>query len=500
MVAKSIFKSIFKGASRGFAGGEGTGPDQTNLLAYWPNSPIVDGKLIARAPVASHSIQQVKGSGFAGIGSGTITGLLTTDDLTSSGPDTPTCTVDGTVIFGADCWDIFWHRDGVLIDYFPGINVGGTFEIGAKGVGNVLYLTDTTITERLDGTGTNYANERGFTVADGTQYLDETGETAIGAGWRIPALLDGSGCAAWLYTQGEMMSLGTSDDKIRLVWQTDTHATVLATTQNDLSAAVADLNTWRPNALIITGDIGGNALENTRAAWSVLNTAHRPKIVAIGNHDEEELTFGAGNPNTEAIEGVAFWNQPAPFNHAHVITSGDNSFSALCLALDSNIYDDDPSEVLISPYHSPGDRCGSSVEYPDNSWWRMFNTDTLTWVGSQLEAHPECAAILVVLHYPPTGVTMTNYSALVDIIQADGRPCIGFAGHVHENATTYSAQSTDTILSIPFYKAPAALDSHCWTRVTLSMSGGNISVDEMLVRNFTNPAAWTINAPFALEE
>ena len=197
-IAKSIFKSLFKGYSRGFAGGETTGPDQTNLLVYWPNSPIVDGKLIARAPSSSHTIQQVKGSGFAGIGSGTIAGILTTDDLTSSGPNNPTCTVDGTVTFGADFWDFYWHRDGVLMGYYPGINVGGTFEIGAKGVGNVLYLTDTTITECLDGTGTNYANEAGFTVGDGvTTYLDASGFTPVGVGWRIPALLDGTGSAAW---------------------------------------------------------------------------------------------------------------------------------------------------------------------------------------------------------------------------------------------------------------------------------------------------------------
>ena len=190
-VSKSIFKSIFKGYSRGFAGGDGNGPDQTNLLA-WYRTTITDGKLQAVLPRTSHVTQQVKSSGFFGAGSATVTGLLTTDTITATG-DAPTCSVNGTLTFpGPDCWDIFWHRDGVLVDYFPGINVGGTFEIGAKGVGNVLYLTDTTITERLDGTGTNYANERGFTVADGSQYLESTGDTAIGAGWRIPAITDGS--------------------------------------------------------------------------------------------------------------------------------------------------------------------------------------------------------------------------------------------------------------------------------------------------------------------
>ena len=179
-IAKSIFKSIFKGYGRGFAGGETTGPDQANLLA-WYRTTIADGKLIAYAPPSSHTTQQVKSSGFAGIGSGTLTGLLTTDDLTSSGPDTPTCTVDGTVIFGADCWDIFWHRDGVLMGYYPGINVGQTTELDASN--NDHHLTNlitTVITERLDGTGTNYHNLAGrvhvdtplqYILGDGTGYL-----------------------------------------------------------------------------------------------------------------------------------------------------------------------------------------------------------------------------------------------------------------------------------------------------------------------------------------
>jgi len=200
------------------AGGDaGLYPDTENLLA-WYRTDIVDGKLKAWLPPGtSHTTQQVKGSGFAGIGSGALTGLLTTDTLTSSGPNTPTCTVDGTVTFGADCWDFFWHRDGVLMGYYPGINVGGTFEIDASGNGHTLYLTDTTITERLDGTGTNYANERGFTVADGTQYLEQTFITAIGVGWMIPALTDGSGCAAYLDIDNISYQLRLVDSNINIV-------------------------------------------------------------------------------------------------------------------------------------------------------------------------------------------------------------------------------------------------------------------------------------------
>jgi len=35
-------------------------------------------------------------------------------------------------------------------------------------------------------------------VADGSQYLDIYLQDVIGVGWRIPALTDGSGCAAYV--------------------------------------------------------------------------------------------------------------------------------------------------------------------------------------------------------------------------------------------------------------------------------------------------------------
>ena len=186
-VAKSIFKSIFKGYSRGFAGGGTTGPDQTNLLAYWPLGSIVDGKLIARAPVSSHTTQQVKSSGFSGAGSATVTGLLTTDTITASG-DAPTCSVVGTLTFpGPDCWDIDVHRDGVLWASWKGINVGKDVELDASGNGHHLIgIVGTTITERTDGSGTNYANEVGFTVADGlTHYGNSDFTNLLPAGTRF---------------------------------------------------------------------------------------------------------------------------------------------------------------------------------------------------------------------------------------------------------------------------------------------------------------------------
>jgi len=190
-VTKSIFKSIFKSYSRGFAGGETTGPDQTNLLAYY-RTTISDGKLQAVLPRASHTTPQVKGSGFAGAGSATVTGLLTTDTITASGPSDPTCTVDGTLTFpGPDCWDIFVHRAGVLWAYWPGMNAGQTTELDASpGTGyHLTGLVGTTITERLDGSGTNYANEAGFTVADGENYFYDFYRTSfVPSGTILPSV------------------------------------------------------------------------------------------------------------------------------------------------------------------------------------------------------------------------------------------------------------------------------------------------------------------------
>ena len=170
-------------------------PFQEDLIAYYRGN-IQGTNLVCSYPISYSTTPQVKGSAFTGAGTGACTGLLTSDTITSSGT-APTCTVDGTLTISADCWDIEVHRAGVLCASWKGINVGGAFELDASGLGHHLYLTTTTIVEAMDGTGTNWANERGFTVADGSQYLDDAGETAIGAGWRVPVLVDGSGCAAW---------------------------------------------------------------------------------------------------------------------------------------------------------------------------------------------------------------------------------------------------------------------------------------------------------------
>jgi len=174
--------------SLGLIGGRpGIKPDPRNLLAYY-RTTVTDGKLIAALPRANHAVQQVKSSGFLGAGSSPCPGLLITDTITASGPSDPTCSVDGTLTFpGPDCWDIDVFRAGVLWASWKGINVGKDAELDASGNGHHLIgLVGTTITERVDGSGTMWANEAGFTVADGlTHYGDINGLFLIPAGFRF---------------------------------------------------------------------------------------------------------------------------------------------------------------------------------------------------------------------------------------------------------------------------------------------------------------------------
>jgi hypothetical protein len=201
-----------------YAGGQAIVPDENGILRRTPAGyPAVEGGRFAIAAADTIHVEtiggvsvlrssipanqnpdvlQVAGSVLSGAGTGAVTGLLTTDTITSSGTP-PTCTVDGTLTISADCWDIEVHRGGVLWAYWPGINVGGSFELDASGLGHHLYLTTTTIVEAMDGTGTNWANERGFTVADGSQCYTESIYETIPAGEIIPSLIDGSGAASF---------------------------------------------------------------------------------------------------------------------------------------------------------------------------------------------------------------------------------------------------------------------------------------------------------------
>jgi len=168
--------------------------DPRNLLAFWPRGSIVDGKLQAKYPNASHVTQQVKGRGFAGAGSAPCLGLTTAHTFTADGPSDPTCTVNGTLTFpGADCWNVRAYLDGVLWAFWPGINVGQATELDASGNGHHLTgLVGTAITERLDGSGTNYANEAGFDLGENLIVNSRCVGVGIGTlptGWSVKNLV-----------------------------------------------------------------------------------------------------------------------------------------------------------------------------------------------------------------------------------------------------------------------------------------------------------------------
>ena len=166
-ISKAISKAIGKPVAIGNRVGSITPqPDLTDLLA-WYKTTIADGKYVAFKPESNHTTQQVKSSGFAGEGSATVTGLTTAHTFTATG-DLPTCTVNGTLTLpGPDCCDVRAFLDGDLWAYWPGINIGQNMEADRSGNNHHLVgLVGAVITERTDGTGTNYRNETGKIAVD----------------------------------------------------------------------------------------------------------------------------------------------------------------------------------------------------------------------------------------------------------------------------------------------------------------------------------------------
>jgi hypothetical protein len=295
----------------------------------------------------------------------------------------------------------------------------------------------------------------------------------------------------------DQQPLGIVDGSIRFVWATDAHTNTAIPGAN-IRKAIDDCNTWRPQGLVLTGDISDNSGAGALACWYTVRTTQRPALWPIGNHDEEELTLGAGHPDTAVIAADNGWRQPAPFWRATHWESGDGTWRALVLVLDSNFYDDDPDAAPPGncPNHVPGDRIGYSAGEPGGGYWHQLTVAQAAWVAQQLAADQASDAVLVFVHYPP--VSITDPTRLADVLQADGRPCVGFCGHVHQDATSYLLTSTDTLWTATFYKCPAMQESLSWTRVTLGWDGSAITVDEMLVKNYTDPGGWTINAPFTV--
>jgi 3',5'-cyclic AMP phosphodiesterase CpdA len=291
----------------------------------------------------------------------------------------------------------------------------------------------------------------------------------------------------------------TVDDKIRLLWLTDPHVTANGgAAETSLRLAIRDCNDWRPDAMIQTGDLSFNNSAYLYRAMYDLMACRRPVLHVVGNHDEVEAT--PGTTNAGDMELWNGFNQAAPFCKATAIASGDSSWKLLVLALDDNFYDDDPDDPPPGnePNHEPGDRLGHNGAWPSGGYWRQLTPAQLAWVAAALAENGDCDAVLIATHYPPSGVTLSDYADLADLLQADGRPAIGMCGHVHFDGTSYTLDSTDTLYTLTFYKCPAMLESGSWTRVTLSVSGGAIVVEEMEIQNYVDPGGWVINIPFTL--
>lgn len=290
-----------------------------------------------------------------------------------------------------------------------------------------------------------------------------------------------------------------ADPTIRFVWSTDSH---IVNSEDDRDAAlrkaVADCNKWRPNAFIHTGDIGDNNSDRVLRGIYVLQNCQRPVYTCIGNHDEHEPS-SAGSPDTDSISG---WNGfgEQPFYHSKVMTAGDGSWSALCLFLDCNYYDDDPSQTIAdSSNHSPGDRIGYHTSSPSGGYYRRFGPTQLQWIEDTLSADTTSDIVLVFCHYPPVGQTCTDYAILVDKLQADGRPSIGFCGHSHPSGQPVTISSTDSLLDLIMHKAPAMQESFGWVRVVLGFVAPNIDIQEMAVQNYLELDGWSLDPPFEKE-
>jgi hypothetical protein len=293
-----------------------------------------------------------------------------------------------------------------------------------------------------------------------------------------------------------------TDDKIRFIWSTDEHIPANMTDGNvaAMIAAVDDCNTWLPNAYISTGDVGNSANLHVQRAMSLLWRLQRPLYICPGNHD---LVEGAnlGNPDIAALASETEFNRPAPFYYSTQLVSGDGTVKARCLFLDCNYYADDPDGGLPgnNPYHSPGDPAGTVTgdAAVSGGYHVMLPQHQLDWIAATLAADVTSQFVLVFIHYTPlVAHHVVNYPALCDVLWTDGRPAMGFCGHIHADAIDHPQTTTDTLHTFHFYQLCAMLDSHCWCRVTLGWSGSAITIDGMEIHNFTQPGALTINAPF----
>lgn len=285
---------------------------------------------------------------------------------------------------------------------------------------------------------------------------------------------------------------------LRFAWITDSHCYVgdgsrVANVQT--ACDYADANSF--DYIVHTGDMGNDSAANTQLAMDVMNAATTPLLWCNGNHSEIEDPVGT--PSTAAYEVAALWNQSAPFYHTTQIT-GSGGEKARVLSLDCNIYDDSPLGDLDSPDHTPGDRIGYHSSNPPGGYYRQFGATQLTWVETTLSGDSTSDYIIVLTHFPPQGVTQTDYASLADKLQADGRPVVILCGHNHPKATSYTLTTTDELDTYTMYKCPGMQESGSFTDLQITWNGTAPTVAQATVRNYYHPAtSWTFEAPFDLE-
>lgn len=297
-----------------------------------------------------------------------------------------------------------------------------------------------------------------------------------------------------------------ADDKIRFIWSTDEHIINNLTSANAvaLGKAVDDCNEWLPNAYISTGDSANTQLYELQRYMSQIWRLRRPFLFCPGNHDLSEYNTNGtggqlGSPNLDKISEESAWNLPFPWWRSLQLSSGDGTIKARCIFVNTNYYDDDPNGIKISAYHDPDVPLGISTDSPPGGYYVRIPQAHLDWIAAELAADTDSQMALIFTHYTPLpSLQVTNFKALAGVLQVDGRPTIGFSGHLHISADNYPLTTTDGLRTYPFYQLPAMVDSLCWCRVTLGWDGTDIDIDGMVVHNFNQPGALTINLPFTL--
>jgi len=258
---------------------------------------------------------------------------------------------------------------------------------------------------------------------------------------------------------------------------------------------IADCRLWKPNAMLLTGDIGGSVSGSNPCikAWLMARTGLVPVYYANGNHEPFEDV--KGTPSMGPLEQINAFNMTYPFLKTAQISSGDGSFKIRMIVLDWNYYNDTGADQIAE--HTTGDYIGHHADYVGLSFKRQYGSAQLAWVQSVLAADTTSNAIAIMTHGPSINNNfVADDLSLGDLLYADGRPAIGFGGHFHPDGSLWTQKRTGGSDVCTIYKCPAMQESKSWTRVSLSWTGSAIAIDEMAVKNYTNPGGWTLNSPF----